>query len=62
MDTLDGEELAATVVWGAGGEVDSNVPQQATGVEIEGRQSLWWYLLVAAALLLVIETILSNRL
>ncbi|HJO05357.1 MAG TPA: hypothetical protein QGG47_15435, partial [Acidobacteriota bacterium] len=62
LATLDGEELAATVVWGAGGEVDSNVPQQATGVEIEGRQSLWWYLLVAAALLLVIETILSNRL
>ena len=62
LAALDAEELAAAVVWDAGGEVDSNVPQQATGAEIEGRQSLWWYLLVAAALLLVAETILSNRL
>ncbi len=62
LGSLDAEELAAAVVWDTGGEVDSNVPRQATGAEIERRQSLWWYLLVAAAILLVAETVLSNRL
>ncbi len=61
LTPMDPEEVAAAVVWRAGGSVEQQLEQPPDPGLIERRQSVWWYLLIAVFLLLTLETALSNR-
>ena len=58
---LNFQEFIAGVTGGAGSAEGATASQNASGVEIEGRQKVWWLLLLVALLLLLLESVLARR-
>lgn len=58
---LNFQEFIAGVTGGAGAAEGGAAVQNASGEEVEGRQSVWWLLLLVALLLLLLESALARR-
>ena len=58
---LNFQEFIAGVTGGAGAAEGGAAIQNASGAEVEGRQSVWWLLLLVALLLLLLESALARR-